>query len=109
MFGPKGERLNLFYKHLSAQFEACAFDKMRYQDLLTYTILFYIPEIDLKEQVIKLWNTKEQLGEHLLPQQVLTLMETWHDVRNQASDKISGSEHKVFSLTGGDSLVTATK
>ena len=28
-------------------------------------------------------------------------MENWHDVRNQSSDKSSGSEHKVFSLTGG--------
>ena len=100
-FGKQGENLNLYYKDLAAQFEACSFDKMQFQDLLTYTLFFHIVEVDLKETVVKLWKAKEELGQHLLPADVLAVIESWHDVRNQASDKAPPPvpEPKVFSLS----------
>ena len=79
---------------------------MRHEDLLVYTMLYYIPEVDLKEEIIKLWNSKEKAGEHLLPEQVVVVMRQWHDVHNLACDKTNPREHKVYSVTGsgGDSL-----
>ena len=73
-FGRQGENLNLFYKDLAAQFDACSFDKMQFQDLLTYTLFFHIVEVDLKEEVVKLWKSKEELGQHLLPTDVLAVI-----------------------------------
>ena len=47
---------------------------MRHEDLLVYTMMYYIQEVDLKEKIIQLWNSKEKSGEYLLPEQVVTLM-----------------------------------
>ena len=97
-FGKQGENLNLYYKELLDQFEACNFEQMQFMDLFTYTLYFHITEVDLKEEVVKLWKDKEELGEHLLPADVVTAIETWHDVRNQASAP-PATDPKIFSLT----------
>ena len=54
LFGTKGEKINLSMKNLYTQFQACQFETMRHEDSLVYTMLYYIPEVDLKEEIIKL-------------------------------------------------------
>ena len=78
---------------------------MRHEDLLVYTMMYYIQEVDLKEKIIQLWNSKEKSGEYLLPEQVVTLMRQWHDVHNLACDRTNPKEHRVLSVlgSGGDS------
>ena len=53
LFGSHGEKINLSMKNLYTQFQACQFETMKHEDLLLYTILYYIPEVDLKEEIIK--------------------------------------------------------
>ena len=54
--------------------------------------------------IFQLWSTKETAGEDLQPEEVVTLMRSWFDVHNLASDRSTPKEHKVFSVLspGGD-------